>query len=1102
MAREDQIEFKVEPFDVQASADPEAHAAVARFVDSVVAMANGSRSTDEDVEQWDVLVRKDAAWNHRCVLALTRQAAHWGEQRRQLLTALGGGFRATSHRRAFDSGYRLHGISRALSALLRRRLPLTQGDLVVLSRTAVELEGSRHHGVPPGGVVKQAEWMAEAGALGADLREVLRELAAAMRSGRFPDPKLAFRLEHLLRADSGDEYEATHLPSAVPPPAPAGSADVLVDLKRRLGLLKDAEVPEVEIEEIGRDRFPLPTNSPLRAEHEAISRVVQDVLGAGRNPGWQTQLNQRVAAEMDGATSEILERMHLAAWERRVDWLMRPGETEGWQVRGAVITVARHIASQRIRGGRDAAFDAALAGSALTYFGDDTHKPLLVESIQEALGDDTATPGERHAMHRLRCRLIDVPPMGALPPNAERLTKLIDGEGVTLLLVPGEHWSDAAHADLAGMKPKARGAWTDLLRHCLTATSAKPSKAWAKQAAGLVKAVGAKAMRERVEAWFPLTGRGKALPMISHADTLNDGNADVLRGLVWAVTPHAEAGTARLIADLLTASIMKVPGVGPRCVKLANACVWSLGEMAAAKEEAVRDAALGQLARLKARVTFRTTLNAIDKALDKAAAEAGVSRETLEELGVPTFGFEGGVRREELGGAVVELRVEGNGVTTTWTNDKGKVVKSPPAAVKREFKDDLKEIKAAASDAEGVLLAGRDRLDNSYLADKAWPLRDWRERWLDHGLLGTLARRLIWSIDGHAVLFEGDTPRDVGGEPVEFADTAQIRLWHPIGHTTDDVLRWRDRLSGLGITQPFKQAHREVYPLTDAERNTGTYSNRFAAHIVRQHQFNALCAARGWRSQLRLMVDDVYGPPRRELPAHALRAEFWVEGVGDQYGTDTTNSGSFLHLATDQVRFYRTGAAPNIAHAAGGRYETHGPGDEADNHPLPLEEVPPLVLSEVLRDCDLFVGVSSVGNDPTWADGGPGGRFREYWAHFSFGDLTRTAQTRKQVLERLVPRLAIADRCTISDKFLAVRGELHTYRIHLGSGNILMEGDRYLCIVPKSSGVGRVEERVQLPFEGDRTLSIILSKAMMLAADTKITDSTILSQIGQPRRGG
>ena len=162
--------------------------------------------------------------------------------------------------------------------------------------------------------------------------------------------------------------------------------------------------------------------------------------------------------------------------------------------------------------------------------------------------------------------------------------------------------------------------------------------------------------------------------------------------------------------------------------------------------------------------------------------------------------------------------------------------------------------------------------------------------------------------------------------------------------------------------------------------------------------------------------------------------------------------------------------------------------------PLPLEAVPLLVLSEVLRDVDLFVGVASVGNDPTWQDGGPDGRFREYWTSYGFGELTQSAETRRMLLERLIPRLAIADRCALEGRFLQVKGDRHTYKIHLGSGNILRTpNDQYLCIVPKSTGAA--PQGGYLPFEGDRMLAVILSKAMMLAEDTKITDSTILGQL-------
>ena len=99
---------------------------------------------------------------------------------------------------------------------------------------------------------------------------------------------------------------------------------------------------------------------------------------------------------------------------------------------------------------------------------------------------------------------------------------------------------------------------------------------------------------------------------------------------------------------------------------------------------------------------------------------------------------------------------------------------------------------------------------------------------------------------------------------------------------------------------------------------------------------------------------------------------------------------------------------------------------------------------------------------------------------------------RRAALERIVPRLRIAGRCSLEDRFLVVRGDLATYRIHLGSANVRMEpDDAYLCIVPaRRQGAGTVF----LPFEDDR-LSLILSKALLLAADTRITDDSVLRQI-------
>ncbi len=84
------------------------------------------------------------------------------------------------------------------------------------------------------------------------------------------------------------------------------------------------------------------------------------------------------------------------------------------------------------------------------------------------------------------------------------------------------------------------------------------------------------------------------------------------------------------------------------------------------------------------------------------------------------------------------------------------------------------------------------------------------------------------------------------------------------------------------------------------------------------------------------------------------------------------------------------------------------------------------------------------------------------------------------------------------ERHLWVRGDRATYKIHLGSGSVLIEpGSRYLCIVRSGSTVSDVF----LPFDGDAMLSLILSKAHMLAADKKNTDGSILWQLaGGSRR--
>ena len=1096
----------VEPFGAAATSDLEAHDAVALFIDT--AGAAGFIHPEPPITDragGPRLVEDDAAWNRRCVLTLAEQEAHWDGQMNRIRAAAPDGRddplrQAVRGHPEWDAmNYRRVAVSRALTELLSRKLPLTADDVAALAEVCVAHAGTDRHGVPPLGLVKQAaQWAKRDGEVTPRLATALAALTAELRTNSHkPLPKQAATLEALLADVPRDVPKVVGPP---PPPAPVGPAGVLVSLQQRMGMLPTDDAPT---EAIGLDRFPLRADSPLAAEHAAASRAIEGFLAASR---WMDATHDAAFAagryenrkEMDefAAMKERAlrplaslpprerARHFLAACERELSARTSPQMAEGGDAGDAgdlcrgTSDIRKGLTVHEETGDRAADFARMFFASCVVGYGGPAQGWMLTAAETYA-ADGGLGDGERHVLHRLRCASVERPPFGDLDDAAARLTRLVDGDA-TLLLAPGEHWADRAHAALSTMDDAVRGAWVELLKHALTATGAKPSAAWRKRAIELVNRCGAEDLRRHVGGWLGEVGRGRAVRTLGSylgdsrgaADAPNEGNADVAKGLVWTLAAVPDAATPAVLGRLLVACVRKVAGLGPRSAKVANACVWALGDLASSKDARLRDAALGQLGRSKSRVTVRTTQKAIDKAMDAAAAKAGMSREDLEELGVSAFGFEDGRRVEELGGATATLALDGNKVTTTWTNDKGKVVKSPPANVKRDFKEDVKELKQAADDAAGVLLAGRDRLDNLYLADKSWRLSDFRERYLNHGLLGPLVRRLLWDVDGTAVLFTHDAATDVAGKPVDLGETAEVRLWHPIHADPDTTLAWRDRLAALQITQPFKQAHREVYLLTDAERNTDTYSNRFAAHVVRQHQFNALCAARGWRSPLRVGYDGggQDTPAHRDLPTLGLRATFLVEAAEDGQFTD---SAAYQHLATDQVRFNRDDAA------------------------IALADVPPLVLSEILRDCDLFVGVSSVGNDPTWQDGGPAGRFRDYWQSYSFGDLTQTAQTRKAVLEKLVPRLKIAGRCSFSDKFLVVRGERRTYKIHLGSGNILMEpNDQYLCIVPGRQADSAADSQF-LPFEGDRTMSVIVSKALMLADDAKIKDPTINSQIGR-----
>jgi hypothetical protein len=889
-------------------------------------------------------------------------------------------------------------------------------------------------------------------------------------------------------------------------PCPQSPFDIAALMDRAWTRAAGGEAPG----SVGRDEFPVYADDPLFGVHQKLNEYLDQIADSRR---WRIKARELPAGESILASSK--EEM-LAAFRGivvRVLFHSRKEERSGrtrapasllpdLRVFNMLAAMARSVggkpATQSVNSDEFSGLAGELLRKGLPLTEADLISCLGITSRQQAdsygfqsLSNEAVLRAvefhvEQAGLGRelriwldLWCQNLKSA-RGFLSPGRKLVTriKMLLDPRATDALEPGDAWSNQALEDLRAMPAGPQEKWARLLRHCELANTSRPTRKWLKPANECLEAIGRDEFKKYAVRWFELVAlprpvhREPAADYLPEPDQLiDDTNSVILKGLAWVCGGFEDKDVVRALSTLAQVCFKKVPFIGARCPRVGRACLYSLSVISLPE-------AAAELTRLDQVVKQPSNRKVIGQSLDRAAESSGLTREELEENSIPTYGLDADGRlKQTIGNFTAEYSVTGpDSFELVWRKTDGKLQRSVPADVKEQHAAELKALKRTARDIEKMLPAQSRRVERLFLAEREWEYLRWRERYLDQPFMATISRRLIWHFhqgdrqaagiwhDGHVVDNEN---RPLGWLSPE----TRVRLWHPLGREVTEVARWRQWLEEHRVSQPFKQAHREIYVLTDAELQTGTYSNRFAAHIIRQHQFAALAQERGWKYHLQGGFDS-HNVPAIDLPRWNLSVEFWVESEG--LNEEMSGAGIYLNVATDQVRFCAGGGLPR-----------------------PLSEVPALVFSEMMRDVDLFVGVCSIGNDPAWQDHAHARVHIDYWRQFSFGELSATAKTRHEVLERLLPRLKIADKCELQDRFLAVKGAIRTYRIHLGSANILMSpNDQYLCIVPDRTQRAPSMEGMFLPFEGDSTLAVILSKAFLLADDAKIKDPSINRQIG------
>lgn len=693
---------------------------------------------------------------------------------------------------------------------------------------------------------------------------------------------------------------------------------------------------------------------------------------------------------------------------------------------------------------------------------------LLIQTFQLAINDmkaDSTYYGEK-----TRIKLV------------EKLEGLLfnDHHGAAgikpCLFLGDDRLASCANPKLKSMPQQEQPGWYQLMAMAQRASGSKPTKKYLDSAKSIIESIGRDKYKAVLWEWMRFLIHLKVLEpdpgdYYRGAEYISSINADTMKGLVWTCAHFHDQESINLLAALSERAFKKIPGKGPTAASLGNACLWALFSSKGL-------AGISQLSRLKLRIRQNSTQTLIEKYLATAAKEKGLTVGEIEDLAVDDYGLKEGCREYEFDGYKAKLTIKSVGkIAIEWVKPDGTPQKAIPTVVKSKQNIKLKKLKNTAKQIEQTLTAQRDRIDRMYRTGRLISRESFEKYYFGHGLMGFLTKRIIWNFIGpenvKTAIFQDGCWVNSANDKIDVDKAHSISLWHPALASLEEISQWREFLITQTIQQPIKQAFREIYLLTDAEINTRIYSNRMAAHLLRQHQFNSLAKARGWKYALMGAFDNGIDADKAslEIPELNTRAEFWISEVSIDDGFNDT--GIWNYVGTDQVRFIQT----------------------QRNETIELIQVPPLLFSEVMRDVDMFVGVASVGNDPNWRDNGGVPAYRDYWTSYAFGELSELAKSRKEILSNLLPRLMIRNVAHIADKFLVVKGKFRTYKIHIGSTNILMEpNDQYLCIVPDRNPKSHTEH-LFIPFEGDNGLSIVLSKAFLLAADDKITDATIISQI-------
>jgi hypothetical protein len=395
----------------------------------------------------------------------------------------------------------------------------------------------------------------------------------------------------------------------------------------------------------------------------------------------------------------------------------------------------------------------------------------------------------------------------------------------------------------------------------------------------------------------------------------------------------------------------------------------------------------------------------------------------------------------DIAGHRVKLGLEGGKVEIqAWGPARKKAL---PPAVRSHPR--YQEVREAAKTLQQSYRLFRRRLEEEMIGGGSFSCQRFQSLFT-HPAFRNIAERLVLCFDREELVLEGMSPEAVAAH---FARGSSVRIASPLALLLGGRLEyWQENLSRRHITQPFKQCFRELYPVAP-EESEARVCLRFAEQLILPRKAYALLKQRGY--------SPAQGKAYRDWPEAGLRVHFiWAR----------ESEGLWRHLVGEQqTQPLTTGAIC---------FERLAPPDlRPSGELLPLGEVDKVLFSETLRDADLVVSAAAAGEE---------------------GFSSRQTLEIRAALVRNFARLMNLSGVKIApgSPQALIQGERAKYRLHLGSGRVLVEPSGRHLPLPMSGAL-------EIPFAAEekkdsRTVAILETVAA-LCHDAAISDPQFLAAL-------